>query len=240
LKVEFINKDEMRNFFKKWGTASAICYNSPTEKAESIGKQCLKSGHFSGSRGLYFMFKISGISRACSLELNRHEIGVMKNQQSQRYVNMDNFKYTIPKTIESNKNEIPLTLNNEGDFLGYYDDTYLLYQDAINFAKLTYKALLDAGVPKEDARLILPEATHTEGVYGFTLEALMNLCNKRLCSRAWWEIRELVQEIANQVIEILPELKPYLVPNCEKLGYCPEGKKNTCGKKPLREEVIHD
>lgn len=152
---------------------------------------------------------------------------------------MDNFKYTIPETILNNSKPITLK-DNYDNVLEYYSNSYSLYRDMMNLLKIAYQALLNVGISKEDARLILPEGTYTEGVYGFTLEVLINLCNKRLCSRAWWEIRELTQKIADQVIEVLPELEPYLVPNCKKLGYCPGGKKNTCGKKPLREEVIHD
>ena len=31
--------------------------------------------------------------------------------------------------------------------------------------------------------------------------------------------------MVNQVVEVEPRYKPYLVPQCTKLGYCPEGNK---------------
>ena len=56
---------------------------------------------------------------------------------------------------------------------------------------------------------------------------------------AQWEIRNLVNEMCKQVVDKLPFLKPYLVPKCEMLGYCPESKKRSCGRKPVKSEALN-
>ena len=43
-------------------------------------------------------------------------------------------------------------------------------------------------------------------------------------------------QIYDELIKEEPWLKPYLVPKCERLGYCDEDK--SCGRKPKLEEII--
>ena len=59
-------------------------------------------------------------------------------------------------------------------------------------------------------------------------EELINIAHKRLCMQASKETRELVQDICNKVIELNPEFKGVLVPNCAyRGGVCDEF--NCCG-----------
>ena len=64
----------------------------------------------------------------------------------------------------------------------------------------------------------------------------MHIMGLRLCSRAQWEIRQVFQEMQKQTIELYPFLKEYLQPNCEQLGFCPEGQ--CCGRKPKKSELV--
>lgn len=227
MKVTLINKEEVKNLFKTWGAFSCKCYNTNPKYAENVGKSCFKSGHFSGGRTTYFNFEIEGISRACSLQLNRHKAGVELNQQSQRYVDMKTSEFIVPPQIAKNPkaNELYKKLMEESK------DTYLAIQ----------QVLLESGRDKEqaneDARYALLESCETCGTWGFSLEALIHFMNMRLCTRSQWEIRNLANEMRNCVLEILPELEEYLVPQCDALLYCPEHK--CCGRKPTKSEVIN-
>ena len=221
IKVEIINKEEVRNLFKNWGEFACECYNTPKKYAEKVGKSCYNSGHYSGSRGEYIKFKITGISRSCSLQLNRHNIGVMLNQQSQRYVDMKDNSFVIPPEIEKNEKALEL------------------YETLMDLSKWTYlhiqDILKDNGRTKEqaneDARFCLLESCETSGAWGFTIEALIHFMNMRLCKRSQWEIRQLAIEMRKAVLELLPELKDKLVPNCIKNnGICYEDK--CCGLNP--------
>ena len=59
-------------------------------------------------------------------------------------------------------------------------------------------------------------------------EELINISHKRLCTQASKETREVVQEICRQVVDLNPEFKDVLVPNCAyRGGRCDEFK--CCG-----------
>ena len=93
MKVTILNPEETTRLFEYWGKASCVCYDTKTETPEKVGKGCMNSGHFSGSRGRYILFKVEGCPRFTIDQAVRHDIGVMKNVQSFRYVSKDSFVY---------------------------------------------------------------------------------------------------------------------------------------------------
>lgn len=88
----------------------------------------------------------------------------------------------------------------------------------------------------ESARYVLPMSTHTSFVIGFTTEALIHFCQARLCVRAEDKIRELAMGMRDEALKAVPELKARLVPQCQWMLYCPEGK-HSCGAYPTRKEL---
>ena len=74
-------------------------------------------------------------------------------------------------------------------------------------------------------------------VASLNLRELIHLANLRLCSRAQYEIRCLVKAMTDEVIKKEPWLASYLVPKCEKLGYCDEDK--SCGRVKTKEELLN-
>lgn len=227
IKVELINKEEIKNIFKNHGEFATVCYNTPKKFAEKIGKHCVASGHFSGSRCEYFKFEIRGISRACSLQLNRHNVGVVLNQQSQRYVDMSTTEFVIPPQIAKSEKALAIYSNLAEQSKQAYVE---IQKELVNSGRNNEQA-------NEDARFALLESCETCGTWGFTLEALIHFMNKRLCTRSQWEIRQLAIAMKLAVLEVLPELGEYLVPHCVSLLYCPESKKQSCGKFPVKIEV---
>ena len=75
-----------------------------------------------------------------------------------------------------------------------------------------YDVLQQEGVPNEDARYILPNACVTSMYISCNLRELIHIANERLCTRAQWEIRELVKQM---VALVDPELQFMLVPKCK-------------------------
>ncbi len=59
------------------------------------------------------------------------------------------------------------------------------------------------------------------------LRELIHIANERLCTRAQWEIREVVSRMKEEVVKVEPFFEKYLTPKCARLGYCPE--KESCG-----------
>ena len=167
---------------------ASICYDSEPKNPLGLTTHLYKNGHHSVFEHIYFTFKIEGISRACSHQLVRHR-HCSFTQRSQRYCSEDSFEYITPPTVTN------LAWRIDMDCLGEWYENYQR-----------------SGVPNEDARYILPNACATELYLSCNLRELIHIANERLCSRAQWEIRELVQQM---VALVDPKLQFMLVPKCK-------------------------
>lgn len=179
------------------------------EKKLALIKRIISSGHYSTIEHVQVTFAINSISRAATHQLVRHR-HMSFSQKSQRYVKESEFDYIIPSQIKSNP-----TLCEK--FINHMEQTSKLYAE-----------LVDAGIKKEDARSILPNATASSLVTSLNLRELIHLANLRLCTRAQAEIRQIVKKMCDLIIEKEPWLKEHLVPKCERLGFCDED--NSCGR----------
>lgn len=215
-KVKLVNGEEVKSFIRKHGEFAAVCYNTPKEKAEIVGLHCLKSGHFSGSRHLHFVFELENIPRSAVDQIVRHNIGFVTNVQSLRYCCKDG-KVSIYMAPELAEN--PYMIKTIQD------------QENIVNAQYNYiqNYLQDGGIKGEKAneiaRTVLPIGISTSCNIAVNIECLAHLANVRLCTRAELPIRTIVKQMVNQVIEVEPRYKFLLVPQCIKLGYCPENNK---------------
>jgi len=243
LKATLLNPEQIKNIFKEWGSFACECYNTPQKYAEKVGNQCFESEHYSGSRTEYIKFKIEGIDRGIAEQIMRHEIGVrqysidentydenpnniIKNLKSFRYVDMDNFDYTIPTTIQNNEEALM---------------EYKTIMKRINISRIKIKNyLIQKGTKEkqavEDSNYVLPRATNTTLIIGFTIEALIHYMHKRLCVRAQDLHRKIAVMMKDEVVKVLPQIENRLVPQCEYLLWCPEGKM-CCGRKQTRDEL---
>ena len=213
-KVRLVNGEEVKNFVKRHGEFSKVCYDTPKEKAEKVGEKCLESGHLSGSRHLYMVFEIKNVPRSAVDQLVRHTQGFVTNVQSLRYCNKDG-KISLYASPEIEK-DIYLTqaLHN---YEAQVQANYNYFQINLKNENYTNEQA------NEIARTVIPIGVATECNVAVNLECLIHLANVRLCNRAELPIRTIVKEMVRQVVEVEPRYKPFLVPNCKKLGYCPEG-----------------
>lgn len=200
--------------------AAAKCYNSTPSMKGAIIDACYKSGHLSVMEHMSFTFDIRGISRVTLAQLTRHRIASF-SVRSQRYCSESNSAWICPPSIQKGNQRARDVFNA-----------------SMKASKKAYNELRDLGVPQEDARYVLPEATCTELVCTMNMRELINFCNLRLCNRAQWEIRELAKEMRRVVGDAIPLLKKYLKPRCEanrKHPYCPE--EHSCGKHKTLDEL---
>ena len=172
---------------------ASICYDSNPKDPMKLVKHLYKSGHHSVFEHIYFTFKIENISRACSHQLVRHRMCSF-TQRSQRYCSEEYLTVVHPKTITNTVTP------------------YATYHNELCDIQRTYRNLQKMGIPNEDARYILPNACCTDLYLSCNLRELIHICNERLCSKAQWEIRELVQKMVELVD---PELHFMLVPKCK-------------------------
>lgn len=226
MKVTILNPEETTRLFEYWGKASCVCYDTETEAPEKVGKHCMNSGHFSGSRGRFILFKVEGCPRFTIDQVVRHEVGVMKNVQSFRYVSKDSFVYEVPVEITDNAELL-------AKYHAHMMKTMELYTEIQDYV---FNKTNSHERANEQARHVLPISTHADFVVGMTVEALIHFANARLCIRAEDKIRELALMFKKVTLELLPELKYKLVPNCQALLWCPEGKAS-CGAYPTKEQL---
>lgn len=186
----------------------------------------MASGHYSGSRGDYIKFLVTEVPRFTVDQAVRHEVGVFKNVQSFRYVDKETFCYEVPVEITDSQE----MLDKYSEFMNL---SSALYEEIQNYV---YTKTESHERANEQARYVLPMATHTAFVIGFTIEALIHFCNMRLCVRAEDTIHYLATLMRDATIEVLPELKPKLVPNCQAFLWCPEGAKS-CHAYPTKKEL---
>ena len=127
--------------------AAKICY-SPSGAAEILdgldeGKTASfltmlrKAGHFSPFEHASFTFAIEGLSRVATHQLVRHRVASY-SQQSQRYVEMKGNCCIVPPSVAENA------------------EAKAVFEKQAEAAFETYRKLVDLGVPREDARFILP------------------------------------------------------------------------------------
>ncbi len=198
--------------------AAANCWQSVPR--EEILDHIIQAGHWTPLEFATFNFEISGVSRALTHQLVRKRVGVAFAQESQRHVkyNEDGFQYVTPPSIE----------NHPKHFTYCGAPAQIIYKRAMMAAQAAYEQLIELGVPTEDARFVLPNACCSSIHVSINYHALIDLAKERLCSRAQWEIRELVGRMKDAVKEVSPKLAGYLQPKCYWLQRCPEIK--SCGK----------
>ena len=241
--------------------AAKLCY-SPSEisnirdglteeKTADFIDMLANIGHGSPFEHASFTFGIEGISRACSHQLVRHRIASY-SQQSQRYVDGTKFDFVTPPEIA--KNEKALAAYNKviemqskaysevrdalvagyiREATGNCDDTD---EEVIENYRNENKAKFNTFVKKanEDARFILPNASTTKIVCTFNARSLENFFAHRCCNRAQWEIRHVADEMLALCRGVLPEVFGLAGAKCERLRYCPEGEKFSCGRFPAK------
>jgi thymidylate synthase (FAD) len=214
--------DPMRSLYMAYRT----CYSQLTPKqiADRIEderitdvqmkqfiEERLKTGHASPLEQVAFEFGISGVSRAFSHQFVRHRVGISFEQQSQRYVTYKEgeFPFTVPDTVRK---------------AGMTDR----FEEIMRQIGAGYEELVAAGVPAEDARFLLPNATNTNFKITVNFQSLLHICDLRLCTRAQWEFRKVAALMRAEVMKVVPELGRFLQPKCGELrmGYCDESERD--------------
>lgn len=224
-----ILEETIKNPITFIGKAAGICYGSDVsdnEKNYKRGLNCINSGH---DRTLEFpdiYMVIDGYSARTIRQLYTH-IGGMPSrlQSSTRYIDYSNFDYVIPPQIERG-----VCKKNENIFKA--ED---LYRQTIDVIEDTYLKLInDFGISKEDAGMVLPLSMITKICCKYNARSLCSIFEQRDCSRAYWEIKNLVRDCVSSLNNYSDEWKTFcdikMKCKCEKVGFCIE--KNCCGRMP--------
>ena len=160
--------------------AGRTCYLSFDKVSEDSHKKFIrmivKSGHHSVLEHATATFRILGGSRGFTHQMVRHRLCSF-SQQSQRYVNEEEFSFVTPKAVASNPKA------NE------------IYRRFMEHSRETYKQLAAEGIKKEDARFVLPQGIESEIVVSANFREWRHIFQERCCKAAQWEIRAIAMEI---------------------------------------------
>lgn len=175
----------------------------------SFLEKILSLGHQSVLEHASFTFGIEGISRVTTHQLVRHRIASF-SQQSQRYVShKEMFDVVVPPSVAANREMAER-------FASQVREVHRLYGE-----------MVAAGIPAEDARYILPNATETKIMVTMNARELFHFFRLRCCERAQWEIRAMAVEMLKLVKAVAPVIFEKAGPGCL-AGDCPEGSMS-CG-----------
>lgn len=200
----------------------------PREQMLRFVEERLETGHGSPLEQVWFEFLIAGVSRSFSHQFVRHRTGISFEQQSQRYVvfKQGKFPYTIPDTVAR---------------AGMQERVEQLFGEIGS----VYEQLIAAGVPGEDARFVLPNATSTNFKVTVNFAELLHICDLRLCTRAQWEFRRVASLMRAEIYRRFPELARYLQPKCgeRRSGFCDESRADWEGcpigrKRPHKQQLL--
>ena len=209
------------------GEEAGICWGANVEDKEANykrGVDCIECNHGRTMEFPQIYMVLSGWSAKCIREFYTHIGGApTRLQESTRYVDYSRkFENVVPLSVQKSEEATKIWnvyMSNVGE---------------------TISKLKECGVPTEDATNVLPLAYGTKVVVRTNLRNLVDMCHQRLCTRAYWEFRQLMKEIlwklenySDEWEDIIYNIKVFK-PKCEVIGYCPERK--GCGRKGKKED----
>ena len=134
-----------------------------------------------------YMFEIEDCSRVTTHQLVRHRVASY-DQESQRFSAATKEGVVTPPSITSN------------------EEASKAFDEALKAVYTAYERMTSSGVPKEDARYILPSAIKTKLVMTLSARSLMHMVWQRTALQAQWEIRELATMLEREAKRATPEL----------------------------------
>jgi flavin-dependent thymidylate synthase len=147
-----------------------------------------------------YVFQVEGVSRAFTHEFVRHRHGSYA-QQSMRVTDARKTPVLMPESINDPARRAK-------------------WDQAVNVAKGCYGDLIDAGVPIQDARGLLPTAVTTAIIAKFNLRSLSDMARIRLCTRAAGEFQDVMRAMRERVLAVHPWTAEFIEVQCVADGTC--------------------
>ena len=191
------------------------------EKDIKLVRYLASHKHMSPFRHVQFTFTLNGISEVVCRQLYKHQVGCgftsgefrevasTWNEISGRYVEFEP-EFHVPaqfrKQHKSNKQA-----SVEGEAVEDNDKAVQIYMQAIESAYSSYKQLLELGVCREQARMVMPVSFKNSLVWTVSLEAAVHFIKLRDHEGAQLEIRNLARAVRDLVEPLCPHSVAALV-----------------------------
>lgn len=176
--------------------------DAPSQMAiDKLIHYLMSANHTSPFEHAVITVMIFGVSRSFLAQITRHRMGSFTSA-SQHYTLYDSFPNVADKE----------TLLNQP------------FQNFCDQADEMYNYLISTGIPKEEARQVLPNAKGVNILWTVNARSLINFFNQRLCRRNVNEMRIFARKMKAICMTWFPELFYIVGPDCEMLGGCTQGK----------------
>jgi thymidylate synthase (FAD) len=170
--------------------------NIMDEKDEKLIKYLVEHKHTAPFRHPQLQFRIE-----CPIfverQLFKHQVGLSANSISGRYVDFSDNYYHIKELRKQSSSS-----KQGSDGLLDRPDLIDKMDDHIEWGKKLYVELCDAGVAKEQARVILPLCLETQFIWTGSLLAFIHMWKLRLKNDTQQETREIAQQMLDLVKNI--------------------------------------
>lgn len=180
--------------------------NDTVYKMYSLLDKLFTRGHFGVWEHPTITFAVEGISRVTMAQLTRHR-QVSFDVQSMRYADFSSKDdpVSIPASIERDEHITRETgmVEMEGVDDDYVDDSF---NELVDGCFDWYERMVEHGMPKEDARFVLPLGTKVNLSCTMNARTFMHIEDMRGKGGgdAQWEIRELTEMMRSEFEEWCP------------------------------------
>ena len=199
--------EEIREALTNTMADVSVLADEPKGKVSSkLLKFLFDAEHSSVIEHAVISFMVQGASRSWLAQITRHRMASMTSS-SQHYQDYRDYDHIVH----------PLNVNDR-IIMSTFDHT-------IN----SYAFLIQEGIPKEEARQVLPNAMAVNFKWTINARSLYNFMRLRMCLRNVTEIRIFCDKVFPLVQQWWPEYADILGPPCYTDGKCNQDSM-TCGK----------
>lgn len=189
-------------------------------KTRAFIRKQLSRGHYGPWEHPQITFAVSGVSRVTMAQITRHRL-MSFDVQSMRYADFSEAEAITPVTLlspEERLEQYPHVFDDLEDATNYYErhsgeldisertriNLRRAYDQQVEKSFETYHNMVDAGIPKEDARFVLPLGTPVNMTFSGNARTFMHLMDMRKKPNAQWEVRELSERLFEELREWMP------------------------------------
>jgi len=182
------------------------------EKDRRLSKFLIKHKHFSPFRHQHVMMILKA-PEFVMRQWYKHVVGIETtsssvtkdhawNEISGRYIPVQEYYYPEVWRKQSDDNKQA----SEGEL----DDLQqkrmsLVYNTFMNQVEMAYESMVNAGMAKEQARIVLPLSQYTLVYWTASFQSIMNFIELRDEPTAQWEIQQYAKALKEIMLDIFPE-----------------------------------
>ena len=183
-----------------------------SDKDKRLSKFLIKHKHFSPFRHQHAMMIIKA-PEFVMRQWYKHVVGIETtsssvtkdhawNEISGRYIPVK--EYYFPEVWRKQSEDNKQASEGELDDLQQKRMTQM-YSEYMRHVEMTYERMVDAGMAKEQARIVLPLSQYTQVWWTASFQSIMNFIELRDEPTSQWEIREYARALKTIMLDVFPE-----------------------------------